>query len=182
MPRPRRRIPSWRFWTWACLAYVAILRTVAASPDTAPAHNGERRFDVPSLPPGPCEVVEVISGDTFVVRPATSHVSFVVRLLSTQAASVEQDGPELAAAATQSARDFLTHGDVRLRLDNHRLDSHGRYLAYLEARGEMLNLALIEAGLARFYFFPGNSASTDRQLSNAQDAARIARRGIWRTR
>ena len=177
MPRPRRRLFPWQFWAWTFAVYVAILRTLAASPAVT-----ERRFEVPSLAPGPCQVVEVTSGDTFVVRPKGSDEDVVARLLSTQAATAEQDGADRAVEAQKFARDFLAGRAVQLRLDNHRLDSRGRYLAYLEADGELLNLALIEAGLARFYFFPGNSASTDRRLSNAQEAARIARRGLWQTK
>jgi endonuclease YncB( thermonuclease family) len=175
MPRPRRRGYGWRFWAWACIGYLVLLRSVTASPERI-----GRQLDVPGISPGPCEVIEVLTGDTFVVRPQGLDSPVVVRLLSTQAATVEQDGEQHFTAAKEFARDFLAGGEVILRLDNHRLDSRGRYLAYLEVDGKLLNHAMLEAGLARFFFFPGNSGSTDLRLKRAQEEAQLARRGIWR--
>jgi endonuclease YncB( thermonuclease family) len=172
-PPPRRTV-SVRFWIWLCIGTLLLLRLVTHHP-----LEGHRDLRVTPLLAGPCQVTQVISGDTLVVvqaPPGPGEV--VVRLLSTETPG-DDDGPEWRRAARQFSADFVQRGNVRLKLDQHRLDSQGRYLAYVECDGVSLNEALLAAGLARFCQFPGNSPSTDRRLRAAQEDAQYARRGLW---
>lgn len=174
MPLPRRRLWSARTWVWLGIVTLVALRTFTAAPA-----DGQRDFTVTPLQAGRCEVKRVLSGDTLVVTQPHLSDAVTLRLLSTQAISAEEN-PALAAEAKRFAEAFVARGEVTLRLDNHRLDSAGRYLAYVECGGEQLNEGLLAAGLARFYYFPGNSPSFDRRLQDAQASAQAAKLGIWR--
>lgn len=172
MPRPRRRLPSTRFWFWTGVATLVVLRVLTFS-----HASNQRDFSVPSLRDGPCRVVRVISGNQLVVVQDEAQGEVIVHLLSTQTPPA---GHALFEQAKRFTAAFLDGDAVRLRLDNHRLDGAGRYLAYVECDGEQLNEALISAGLARFYDFPGNSASIDRRLKEAEAFAQAEKLGLWR--
>ncbi len=172
MPRPRRRLPSNRFWFWTGVAILVVLRLLTLSP---PA--GQRNFSVVPLHEGPCRVVRVLSGNQLVVVQDEAQGEVIVHLLSTQTPPADHPLFEQAKRFTAA---FLEGDSVHLQLDNHRLDSAGRYLAYVECDGEQLNEALLSAGLARFYEFPGNSASIDRRLKEAEAFAQVERLGMWR--
>lgn len=175
MPPPRRRLPDATFWFWLGLGTLILVRAI-----TYTSAAGVRDFSVSPLREGPCRVVRVISGNLLVVVQDETQGEVTVHLLSTQTPEAETDGQALVEAAQRFTEAFVARGDVQLGLDNHRLDSAGRYLAYVECKGEQLNEALLSAGLARFYYFPGNSPSMDRRLKDAEDAARLASRGIWK--
>ena len=172
MPRPRRRLLSARTWVWLGLFTLIALRVLTLS-----RAQGQRNFSVAPLREGPCQVVRVISGDTLVIRQDPLPDEVVVRLLSTQAIT-DQENPSLAAQARRFTSSFLASGDVSLRMDNHRLDERGQYLAYVECGSQQLNEALVAAGLARFTYLAGNSASMDRRLKDAQESARLAKLGM----
>lgn len=171
---PRRRLWSPRTWVWLGIATLIALRVLTFS-----RAEGQRIFTVSPVSEGPCPVVRVVSGDTLVVRQDPQPGEVVVRLLSTQVVPIEENAA-LAAAARQFAERFVARGVVTLRLDNHRLDTRGRYLAYVECQGEQLNEALLAAGLARYVYFPGNSASLDRRLQDAETAAQNVKAGVWK--
>lgn len=173
MTRPRRRLWSARSWVWLCIAVLVALRVMTLS-----RAAGERDFSVSPLHEGACEVRRVLNGDTLLVFQGAEQGEVMLRLLSTQSIPAEEDAA-LAAQAKAFTERLVARGDVTLRLDNHRLDAHGRYLAYVDCAGESLNEHLIAAGLARFYYFPGNSPSTDRRLKDAEAAAQVAKVGIW---
>lgn len=171
---PRRRLPSTRFYVWSFIVLLVAVRVIAAT-----NWRERRTFEDAPLREASCEVVRVVSGNKLIVRQSHLPEPVTVRLLSTQAANEEQDGPSLAQQAMAFTRDFVTRGTVRLRLDQHRLDRQGNYLAYVEVADEQLNEALLDAGLARFIHFPGNSQAMDRRLGDAERAAKSAKLGIW---
>jgi endonuclease YncB( thermonuclease family) len=170
----RLRLPPNRWWFWIGVAVLVLLRVITYSPA-----RGQRDFAVEPIREGPCQVVRVISGDTVVVLQDETRGEITIKLLSTQAPQ-EKDGKALIEEAKQFAETFLKRGEVQLQLDNHRLDARGRYLAYVECGPAQLNEALLSAGLARFYYFPGNSASMDRRLKEAEEAAQTAKLGLWK--
>jgi endonuclease YncB( thermonuclease family) len=170
----RLRLPPNRWWFWIGVAVLVLLRVITYSPA-----RGQRDFAVEPIREGPCQVMRVISGDTLIVVQDETRGEITIKLLSTQAPQ-QKDGVAFAEEAKQFTETFLSRGKAQLKLDNHRLDSHGRYLAYVECDGQQLNQALLSAGLARFYYFPGNSASMDRRLKEAEEAARAAELGLWK--
>lgn len=174
MPPPRRRLPSAGFWTVACVGLLIALRSV-----TSPPALTIRQFDEAPLASGPCRVTRVLAGDELAVIQDEAHGEVIVRLLATEAADPQRDGAPLAAAAQAFTQQFVARGAARITLDHHRLDDQGRMLVYLSCGDAQLNAALIEAGLARYRSIPGNNASRERRLRDAQDAARAARRGLW---
>ncbi len=174
---PRRRLPSPRFYVWSFIALLIAIRAIASS-----SSPEQRSFADAPLREGSCQVVDVLAGDTLLVRQEHLPEAVTVRLLSTQAAGIATDGQAIAEEATRFTREFVGAGDVQLRLDNHRLDRHGRYLVYVEVAGEQLNGALLAAGLARFVHFPGNSQAMDRRMSEAQRSAQNNQIGLWATR
>lgn len=174
MPAPRRRLWSARAWVWLGVVMLVALRVLTLS-----RASGQRDFTVPPLKEGPCEVVRVVSADTIVVRQQPLPGEVTVRLLSTQAIPATENAA-LAREGQRFAEQFLGRGEVMVRLDNHRLDSRGRYLAYLECAGEQLNEGLLAAGLARFVKFAGNSPSMDRRLGDAEAAAQGVKVGLWK--
>lgn len=173
MPGPRRRLLSPRSWVWLGIGTLVLLRVLTLS-----RAEGQRSFTVEPLVAGPCRVVRVVSGDTLVVVQPPRAGEVVIRLLSTQAIAPGED-TALAESAARFAREFVADREVSLRLDNHRLDARGRYLAYVEAEGLQLNEQLIAAGLARYVDFPGNSASVERRLRDAEASAKSNRLGCW---
>ena len=122
-------------------------------------------------------MVRVIDGDTLMVDP---HAR--IRLIGVNAPEtvkpdwpVEPWGPE-ASAFTKK---FVSGGDVRLEFDDEPLDAYDRYLAYVWVGDQMLNEALLRAGLARFE--PGfhYASAMKRRFRQAQDEARRKHLGIW---
>jgi endonuclease YncB( thermonuclease family) len=156
------RLPSPRFWVWVFLGLLVFLR-LTLSRDV----RGQRKFSDPAPHAGPCEIVEIMAGDTFRIRQAHLDHNVTLRLLG---ARVKDEHSE---EAMRFARKFFAPGAVTLRLDNDRLDRQGRYLAYLEAGGKQLNESLLAAGLARYDYRPGNSPAMDKRL-------RAAGRGLQR--
>lgn len=175
MPRPRRRLPSPRCWFWLGVGTLVALRVLTLS-----RADGQRDFSVPPLREGPCRVVRVISGDTLMVMQDEQQGEVLLRLLGVEAADAARDGQPLATEAHRLTKAFVGRGETRLVLDKHRLDERGRYLAYVQCRGESLNEALLLAGLARFKPTPGHSASMQRRLKEAEEAAQASRVGLWR--
>jgi micrococcal nuclease len=88
---------------------------------------------------------------------------------------VEPWGPE----ATAFTRHFLAGGVVRLSFDRERVDRFGRFLAYVWVGDEMLNEALLRAGLARYEPQFRYSESIKRRFRQAEQAAKRESVGIW---
>ena len=62
-------------------------------------------------------------------------------------------------------------------LDDH--DRYGRLLRYVLVGGENVNVTLVREGAASPYFFRGDRGIYARQLLDAANEAREARRGYW---
>ncbi len=129
------------------------------------------------LAEGTHRVVRVIDGDTIILAPHTT-----VRLIGVDTPEtvkpehpVEPWGPE----ATQFTRQFVSGGSVQLTFDRERVDRFGRYLAYVWVDGELLNEALVRAGLARFEAHFHYSEAMKRRFRQAQREAQQANLGIW---
>jgi micrococcal nuclease len=142
-----------------------------------------------ALGEGRYRLVCVVDGDTLIVREDSAMAAedrtsrpVRVRLLGIDCPEVahagrgaEPWGPE----ATAFTERFLSGRALRLRFDKRRIDPYGRYLAYVFVDEELLNRALVEAGLARVLTYPGDSLSIARRLRQAEQEARDHGRGIW---
>lgn len=87
--------------------------------------------------------------------------------------------PEMLAVEAKERNEELVRGkELSLEFDQDIKDKYGRYLAYVYADGEMVNLKLIEEGLASVYTFPPN-VRYYKALNEAQQKAVASGRGIW---
>jgi micrococcal nuclease len=129
------------------------------------------------LAEGSYRLKRVVDGDTIIVVPEA-----VIRLIGVNTPEtvkpehpVELWGPE----ATAFTKHFLAGGTVRLSFDRERVDHYGRFLAYVWVGDEMLNEALLRAGLARYEPQFRYSESVKRRFRQAEQEAKRARVGIW---
>jgi micrococcal nuclease len=133
---------------------------------------------------GNCDVVRVIDGDSIVVRQTVTHPTngkrttseATIRLLGINCP--EYDEP-LGSEATAMTRRLLDQRTVTLRFDRRRLDRYERFLAYVFVDDQMVNAALVRAGLARAEVYPGDSQSIGRAIGKAESEARTSQRGVW---
>jgi len=122
-------------------------------------------------------VRRVVDGDTLLLANGAR-----VRLIGVDAPEtvkpdwpVEPWGPE----ASEFTRSFVAAGEVRLQFDRERVDRFDRFLAYVWVGDRMLNEELLRAGLARFERGFRYSQTMKRRFGNAEEEAKIERRGIW---
>ena len=179
MTRRFRRRPSATAFVLLALAVVILARTTY-----------DRILDRPDLATpgllqeGVCDVVRPIDGDSIIVRQTLTDpgdgkrttTQATIRLLGIDCP--EFDEP-LGTEATEVTRRMLGTGAVTLRFDRRRLDRYERFLAYVFVGDQMVNVALVRAGLAHADAYPGDSQSIGRALNEAEAEARSARRGIW---
>jgi micrococcal nuclease len=148
-----------------------------------------RQDQAGALSEGPCQVVEVLTGPTLVVRQehwAASENSVTavvrrVRLLGIESQSAARegradDGPARTIGFVQGA---TADGEVRLAFDKRRMDRDENFLAYVYVADGLLNEQLVREGLARCYEYPGDSQPIAKRLRAAQQEAKQARRGLW---
>ncbi len=136
----------------------------------------ESPTDAP-LGEGTYRVQRVVDGDTLKLEDGTR-----VRLIGVNTPEMTTDTgtPEpWATEATEFTEAFVANKDIRLQFDRERLDQFGRTLAYVWVGEEMLNDALVEAGLARVPKHYRYASSARRRFEQLQDEARAAKRGIW---
>lgn len=126
------------------------------------------------------EVIEVVDGDTIVVR-LRSGAEETVRLLGIDTPEtvhpdrpVECFGPEASAYLTER----LLGEDVELEADVERRDHYDRYLAYVYLDGARINDEMIEFGYAEILVIDPNRRYA-RDLLAAEVDARDAGRGLW---
>ena len=131
-------------------------------------------------PPGvvAVELERVIDGDTIVVRLGSA--SEWVRLIGID---TPERGEPWAGEATEHTAVLLSGGAVYVEADTRERDRFGSVLRYVWVRDDvgrwtMVNLALVEEGLAEATPFPPDVKHAER-LQAAEDAARAAGRGIW---
>jgi len=125
-------------------------------------------------------VVDVIDGDTIVVRRAGGHDE-TIRLLGIDTPETHHPtkpvgcyGPE--AAAYTSRR--LFGKVVTLEDDVERHDIYDRRLAYVYLNGERFNDELLRRGYARLLVIDPNRAHA-RDMLDEELAAEHHRRGLW---
>jgi len=142
------------------------------------AWDGSRRVVAPeSLEEASYAVRRGVDGDTLLLANGAR-----VRLIGVDAPEtvkpnwpVEPWGPE----ASEFTRRFVAGGAVRLQFDRERLDRYDRFLAYVWVGDRMLNEELLRAGLARVERRFRYSQSMKRRFGQAEEEAKIERRGIW---
>lgn len=155
------------------IATVAVAASLAVtSSSCAPARG----------PSGAPTVVEVVDGDTIVVRVGGRDET--TRLIGVDTPEtkhptkpVECFGPE---AAEFTRRVLPPRTEVRLERDAEVRDHFGRLLAYVYRAhdGAFVNLELVRRGFARPLRIPPNDAHTG-DLAAAADDARAHARGLW---
>jgi len=120
-------------------------------------------------------VVRVNDGDTITLRGGGK-----VRLL-------QIDAPELTndcyGRAAKSALERHVHSGTQIQLVRDpgldATDRYGRLLRYVVVGNANVNVALVREGAASPYFFRGDRGIYARELLDAVDEARQARRGYW---
>lgn len=120
-------------------------------------------------------VARVNDGDTITLRGGEK-----VRLL-------QIDAPELTSdcygGAAKRALERHVHSGAQVQLVRDpgldETDRYGRLLRYVVVGGENVNVALVREGAASPYFFRGDRGIHARELLDAVDEARQARRGYW---
>jgi endonuclease YncB( thermonuclease family) len=116
-------------------------------------------------------VVEVEDGDTFVL--GTGEGDLTIRLLGVNAPEHDECGHKEAAAGLSS---YLDHGP--LQLDSHGVDQFGRTLGYVWAGDSLVNLGLVESGLA-IATTPEPEQEEGATLLAAEESAYRAGIGLW---
>ena len=166
------QISRWRgrrgYWLIAAIAALAAYR--------ATQHAGETPLPE-ALAEGEHQVLRVVDGDTLLL---TNHAR--VRLIGVDTPEtvrpehpVEAWGPE----ASRFTQEFIARGPVRLTFDQERKDRFDRFLAYVWVDGQLLNEALLRAGLARAELHFHYSSSMKKRFREAQQAAQREHLGIW---
>lgn len=158
---------------WVVAGLVAVL---AAPWTDVPARVGHAARE-----PQGARVAAVVDGDT--VRLEGGRL---VRYIGIDAPETRHreggrwvyDPQPFAVAATAETRRRVEGRTVRLEFDRRREDRYGRLLAYVWVDGELLNEALVRAGLARARPYPPNLRH-QRRLAAAENEAREAGRGMW---
>lgn len=179
----RRRLPPWAVVLLAIISLVAYRLSPQYSPrneSSSPNPTTDRDVVGEPLEAGIYRVRRVVDGDTLLLENRAR-----VRLLGVDTPEtvredhpVEPWGPE----ATAFTKEFVVGGSVRLEFDRERMDRYGRYLAYVYVDDDLLNEALIRAGLSPAELHYSFSDSMKNRFRRAQQDARDARRGIWSTR
>jgi micrococcal nuclease len=117
------------------------------------------------------EVLEVQDGDTFLFRTPEGEVT--IRLLGVNAPERDECLHDAAAAALAA---LLANADVGV--DEHGQDQFGRTLGYVWAGDILVNLELVENGLA-IATTPGETEIWGARLLAAEDSAFRASTGLW---
>jgi micrococcal nuclease len=119
-------------------------------------------------------VREVVDGDTAILADGTS-----VRYIGIDAPEERPAIQCLSREATAANRDLVGGRLVTLRLDPAETrDRFGRLLAYLEVEGEIINVELVERGVACAFPF-GATRRFRAEIEAAEAGARAAGRGVW---
>jgi len=120
------------------------------------------------------QFLHIIDGDSLVVVLGGDSVE--VRLIGV-------DAPEYRQEYSNKAKVFslkFCHGkSIRLEFDREKKDRYGRTLAYVYADGEMLNEAIIHAGLALAIKIKPNARYYS-HFKAVEKEAKKAKRGFWR--
>jgi micrococcal nuclease len=132
--------------------------------------------------PAAGRVVRVVDGDTIVVDGGSGPQ--IVRLLGIDTPeTVHPDKPVQCYGPEASAytKHLLTGRTVELTYDRERVDSYGRWLAYVYLPGRprvFVNARIVERGFGRTLSIAPNLAHRDQLAALERDAA-LAGRGLW---
>ena len=169
--RRYRRRPSWR------LALCGGLLLLIAARFAEQQHSQGGAAESTLLRGGEAEVTDVDPDGTLRVRQlderGRSHV-LPVRLLGVAFA------PQTESAAAARLRQVSAAQAVRIELDQRRIDSSRRFLAYVHHGDVLLNELVIREGWATVENYPGDSFPIHRRLRAAEQDACDNRRGLWR--
>jgi micrococcal nuclease len=146
----------------------------------APANHQSPEKQAPT--PAPSEqaavnVVRIVDGDTLLLEHGVR-----VRFLGVNTPEIAHDDqPEelLGPEAKEFTRKFIEGKSVTLEYDQEREDQYGRTLAYVYADGQMLNEALIEAGLSEAVTRHPYRSDRKRLFEAAESRAYGKKIGIW---
>jgi len=139
----------------SCLLLLAVLISPAQAADTGRLYS-------------------VIDGDSLEV--VIDGKITEVRLIGIDA---PEWGQEFGLEAKSFALHFCLGKELQLEYDKDRHDRYRRTLAYVYVDGEMLNEAIVRAGLALAFAYKPNTWH-QAQLFQAQADARAEERGFWR--
>ena len=140
--------------------FLAVLFCLFLAP-SAPAEDLAVRF------------LRVIDGDSLLVENKGDAME--VRLIGVDAPEFRQ---EYGREAKEFSLRFCFGKPLRLEFDKERRDQYGRYLAYVFAGREMLNEAIVRAGLAIPIRVKPNTRHFE-LFKQAEKEARDKRRGFW---
>jgi micrococcal nuclease len=119
-------------------------------------------------------VKRVIDGDSFYIADGRE-----ARLIGIDAPEMKTDDP-----FSGKAKEYLTRiiegKTIYIELGDEPKDDYNRILVYAYdfKTQKMINLAMIDEGLAYMYFFPNNMRYFD-EFAKAQAAAREAKKNLW---
>lgn len=102
---------------------------------------------------------------------------YTVRLLGVDPPP-NRPGDPWGVVAFEQLQDWLSGQVVRLVQDQTVVDDDGVLPRYLYLRGELINLRLVEQGLARVSF-QGPDTTLETDFQNAARAAQASQRGLW---
>ena len=185
------------FWAFILLAFIFVIYRLLNSPlplpeDTPRGEKPIERNEASNYLEA--VVLKVIDGDTLLVLVNGRKERVRLIGIDTPESSFNRKArrdvqrfkvsPEEMIEAGRRAKEFVKSllkpgTKVKLELDVQVRDKYGRLLAYVYLPdGRMLNLLLVERGLARVYTFPPNVKYTDKFLQ-AQEKARERGVGFW---
>ena len=136
--------------------------------------EGTAPYPIPDAA-APATVEYVHDGDTLFLTDGTK-----VRLLGIDTPEIGENAECYGLEATAQLRAMLPEGaPVMVLADVQPLDQYGRSLLFVYAEdGELVNLELIETGLAEAVVLPPNLLFAE-ELEAAENAARSAGVGLW---
>ena len=156
-------------------------------PAVSAVQNGVRAIKAwispaPAVPTKEYEVMQVIDGDTLLVKIEGEAIS--VRLIGVDAPeSVHRDEsrntPE-GVVASDWMKQFVTGKKVSLEYDQELYDRYGRTLAYVYVDGVLLEDELLRAGMAITLFMEPNNRY-EKHFADIEREARRQNAGFWGT-
>lgn len=127
------------------------------------------------------EVLQIIDGDTILVKDLQTGETFKVRYLGIDTPELEGDDYKtcFSQQAKERNEELVSDKVLTLKFDADKYDQYGRTLAYAYAQDEtFVNLKLIEEGYARFYLDKQNTLYQN-ELSEASLIAQEEFKGLW---
>ena len=127
-------------------------------------------------PPDTARVVEVVDGDTIIIRGVQGD--YQVRYVGIDAPEVYPEAEVFAMEAWQANRTLVEGKEVRLVRDVSEMDKYGRLLRYVYVDDTFVNAELVRQGFAVAKAYPPDTELQD-YLEQLEEEARQAGRGMW---